>query len=468
MLDHLGLLSALAALSRGFTDRTGIAVDCRFDSHPPALDPDTELAVYRIVQESLTNVARHAGARHAELSLRSHAAPCSGRDRRRRPWPARRHRRRCRAARHARTRAALIGGQLTVDNRPAGGARVSLDLPAQQARPMTPTATRILVADDHAIVRHGLRLLLDREPDLTVVAEAADGAQAVDLGLAGSVDLVILDIAMPRMTGLQAARELSRRRPQLPMLILSMYDNDQFLFEALKAGASGYVLKSGADRDIVTACRVAIAGDCFLYPSATDHPRTGLLDSRRPDRRSRRRPHPPRGGDRQTHRRRPQLQADRRHPHHQHQDRRPAPRQHPRQARHARPGPADPLRHPPRPHRTLTNRSALHDSLASHPPADARPAEPASNLAVPPVSGGPPGLSRAGSTSRRAVTGAAGDHQPPFARCDLDHIIDRHRDRCRPQPCTTCSRPGTAESGSMSTRSTTPTSRPQSSSTRKS
>ena len=135
---------------------------------------------------------------------------------------------------------------------------------------MTPAATRILVADDHAIVRHGLRLLLDREADLTVVAEAADGAQAVAIALAGSVDLVILDIAMPRMTGLQAAQELSRRRPHLPMLILSMYDNDQFLFEALKAGASGYVLKSGADRDIVTACRAVVAGDCFLYPSATN------------------------------------------------------------------------------------------------------------------------------------------------------------------------------------------------------
>jgi DNA-binding NarL/FixJ family response regulator len=71
------------------------------------------------------------------------------------------------------------------------------------------------------------------------------------------------------MTGLQAARELSRRRPRLPMLMLSMYDNDQYLFEALKAGASGYVLKSGADRDIVTACRAALAGNCFLYPSAT-------------------------------------------------------------------------------------------------------------------------------------------------------------------------------------------------------
>ena len=128
--------------------------------------------------------------------------------------------------------------------------------------------TRILVADDHAVVRHGLRMLLDREPDLAVVAEAADGAQALHIAITTDVDLAILDIAMPRMTGLQAARELSRRRPQLPTLILSMYDNEQFLFEALRAGASGYVLKSGADRDIVTACRAAVAGDTFLYPSA--------------------------------------------------------------------------------------------------------------------------------------------------------------------------------------------------------
>jgi DNA-binding NarL/FixJ family response regulator len=128
--------------------------------------------------------------------------------------------------------------------------------------------TRILVADDHAVVRHGLRMLLDREPDLAVVAEAADGAQALQIAITTDIDLAILDIAMPRMTGLQAARELSRRRPQLPTLILSMYDNEQFLFEALRAGASGYVLKSGADRDIVTACRAAVAGDTFLYPSA--------------------------------------------------------------------------------------------------------------------------------------------------------------------------------------------------------
>jgi len=131
-----------------------------------------------------------------------------------------------------------------------------------------PLVTKILVADDHEIVRRGLKLVMDREPDLDVVAEAADGREAVELALSSDVDLAILDVSMPRMTGLQAARELERRKPELRTLILSMYENEQFLFEALKSGASGYVLKSGADRDIVAACRAAMLGETFLYPSA--------------------------------------------------------------------------------------------------------------------------------------------------------------------------------------------------------
>jgi DNA-binding NarL/FixJ family response regulator len=130
-----------------------------------------------------------------------------------------------------------------------------------------PTVTRILIADDHTLVREGVKRVLDQEADLAVVAEAADGADAVDQALSDDVDLAILDISMPRKTGLQAALELSRRRPDLRVLILSMYENEQFLFEALKAGASGYVLKTGDD-DIVDACRAAMRGDSFLYPSA--------------------------------------------------------------------------------------------------------------------------------------------------------------------------------------------------------
>ena len=127
---------------------------------------------------------------------------------------------------------------------------------------------RILLADDHALVRQGVRLILDAQPDMTVVAEAGDGAEAVETVRSTDLDLAILDVAMPRMTGLQAAREIARRRPGLPLLMLSMHDNEQYFFESLKAGASGYVLKSVADQDLVDACRAAIRGESFVYPGA--------------------------------------------------------------------------------------------------------------------------------------------------------------------------------------------------------
>jgi DNA-binding NarL/FixJ family response regulator len=131
-----------------------------------------------------------------------------------------------------------------------------------------PLVTRILIADDFAIVREGLKKVLNAKPDLEVVAEAEDGREAVDKALKEDVHLVILDVGMPRMTGIQAAAELQKRKPELKTLMLSMHDSEQFLFEALKAGASGYVLKSGADTDIVDACRAAMRGDSYLYPSA--------------------------------------------------------------------------------------------------------------------------------------------------------------------------------------------------------
>ncbi len=133
---------------------------------------------------------------------------------------------------------------------------------------MTPSVTRILLADDHAVVRRGLRLVLDAEPDLQVVAEAGDGAEAVERALHIDVELAVLDVTMPRMTGIQASRELTRRRPELRVLILSMHDNEQYFFAALEAGASGYVLKSAADRDLVEACRATMRGEPFLYPAA--------------------------------------------------------------------------------------------------------------------------------------------------------------------------------------------------------
>ncbi len=131
-----------------------------------------------------------------------------------------------------------------------------------------PLRTRILLADDHTVVRHGLRRVLDAAPDLEVVAEAADGIEATELGLREDVDLAVLDVAMPLRTGLQAARELGRRRPGLRILMLSMHDLEDYCFEALKVGASGYVLKTVADRELVEACRAAMRGEPFLSPPA--------------------------------------------------------------------------------------------------------------------------------------------------------------------------------------------------------
>ncbi len=129
-----------------------------------------------------------------------------------------------------------------------------------------PLRTRVLLADDHTVVRHGLRRVLESAPDLEVVAEAANGIAATERGLQDDVDLAVLDVAMPLRTGLQAARDLHRRRPELRILMLSMHDQEDYYFEALKAGASGYVLKTVADRELVEACRAVMRGEPFLSP----------------------------------------------------------------------------------------------------------------------------------------------------------------------------------------------------------
>jgi DNA-binding NarL/FixJ family response regulator len=132
----------------------------------------------------------------------------------------------------------------------------------------TPLKIRVLLADDHEVVRGGLRMVLESEPDIEVMAEAGDGAEALKKALEGDMDLTILDVSMPRMTGLQAAAELHRHRPEMRILMLSMHDNEQYFFEALKAGASGYVLKTAANRDLIAACRASMRGEPFLYPAA--------------------------------------------------------------------------------------------------------------------------------------------------------------------------------------------------------
>ena len=127
---------------------------------------------------------------------------------------------------------------------------------------------RILIADDHGIVRGGMKLLIDRQPDMEVVAEAGDGVEAFEKALQSKPDLCVMDVSMPRMTGLQAARQIRAHLPETQVLALSMHDDERYLFEALKAGASGYVLKAQADTDLLAAIRAVERGEPFLTPAA--------------------------------------------------------------------------------------------------------------------------------------------------------------------------------------------------------
>ncbi|MBJ7348234.1 MAG: response regulator transcription factor, partial [Thermoleophilaceae bacterium] len=127
---------------------------------------------------------------------------------------------------------------------------------------------KVLVADDHGIVRSGIKLLLDRQADMEVIAEAEDGAEAVSLALQHRPDVAVLDVSMPKLTGLQAAREIKAQAPEVAVLLLSMHDDEAYLYEALRIGAGGYVLKREADQDLVQAVRSVFNGEPFLASAA--------------------------------------------------------------------------------------------------------------------------------------------------------------------------------------------------------
>jgi NarL family two-component system response regulator LiaR len=126
---------------------------------------------------------------------------------------------------------------------------------------------KVLIADDHAVVREGTRQILEQEPDINVVAEAGDGEETVRLAGSTSPDVAIIDIAMPKMDGIEATKQIKTLYPSITVLILSAYDDDQFVFSLLEAGAAGYLLKSVRGREIIDAVRQVYAGESVLHPS---------------------------------------------------------------------------------------------------------------------------------------------------------------------------------------------------------
>ena len=128
--------------------------------------------------------------------------------------------------------------------------------------------TRVLLADDHAMVRAGLAVLLNRQPDLEVVGEAGDGAEAIRRTQELRPDVVVMDISMPGMSGLEAVRQIVRKYPQVKCLVLSMHESEDYLFQALRAGAAGYVVKKVAHVELIEAIQTVCRDGAFLYPSA--------------------------------------------------------------------------------------------------------------------------------------------------------------------------------------------------------
>lgn len=126
---------------------------------------------------------------------------------------------------------------------------------------------RLLLVDDHDIVRHGLRMMFAAEPDMEIVGEAADAYQALEAVEKLHPDVILMDVAMPGMSGIEATRRIKEQNPDVAVLALTMHEDEQYFFEMLNAGASGYVPKRAAPDDLVSAIQVVSQGDVFIYPS---------------------------------------------------------------------------------------------------------------------------------------------------------------------------------------------------------
>ena len=130
----------------------------------------------------------------------------------------------------------------------------------------TPVRARTLIADDHGLLRQAVRATLDAEPDFEVVAEAADGADAIELALRLDIDLAVIDVTMPKINGIAVVRQLTAHRPQMRLVVLTMHEREDLLQQALDAGAAAYVVKSAAPTDLVRAARAALRGEVMDHP----------------------------------------------------------------------------------------------------------------------------------------------------------------------------------------------------------
>jgi PAS domain S-box-containing protein len=276
-LDDLGLATTLRMWIDSLRGE-GWEIDYEEALGQERLPAEIATVLYRIAQEALTNVRKHARTTRARITLRRLGGNIClevrdwgrGFDGRVPPESDATGERAGLCG--MRERAALLGGEFRIHSRPGAGASVVAEIPLLQAAPAhegpisaprrrTSPPARLVVADDQAIVREGLRTMLASEPDFEVVGEATDGREALELCRNLKPDLVLMDVRMPRMDGLATARAIKSDGCATSILMLSTYENADYLFEAIQAGASGYVLKDAGKRELIGAIRGALEGE---------------------------------------------------------------------------------------------------------------------------------------------------------------------------------------------------------------
>ena len=267
-LDDFGLVPAVERLAATVSAPSGPTVDVAARLGDTRLGQETETVLYRIVQESLTNIVKHAAAGHVSITLVRKAASAvvvveddgSGFD----PDGIRDG---ALGIAGMRERVALVGGKLTLETSPGAGTTLVAEVPAPGARRGFAVSIRVVIVDDHAILRAGLRRVLEAEPDIDVVGEAPSAERAVFEAISGQPDVVLMDVMMPGKTGIEGMPAVLQAVPQTKVLVLSMQDDPRYVREAFAAGASGYVLKEAADSEVVGAVRAVAAGERYVHPS---------------------------------------------------------------------------------------------------------------------------------------------------------------------------------------------------------